>query len=177
MNKHRLFFALWPDDETRTLIVKTFKQAPQSRLKGRIINPANLHLTLHFIGNTTTEMLECLHQAAQTVTGKPFQLNFDRYGHFYRARVFWMGCTHTPEALTNLYQDLGTALSQCDYTAEPRPYAPHLTLMRKLNKPGDLESFQPISWQVNAFVLVESVSTEQGVHYEVIQHYPLSENS
>lgn len=157
--------------------MKTFKQAPQSRLKGRIINPDNLHLTLHFIGNATTETLDCLHQAAQTVTSTPFQLNFDRYGHFYKARVFWMGCTQTPEALTYLYQDLGTALSQCDYTAESRPYAPHLTLMRKLNKPGELDIFQAIPWQVNDFVLVESISTDHGVHYEVIQRYPLSTGS
>lgn len=177
MNKHRLFFALWPEDETRALIVNTFKQAPQSRLKGRIINPDNLHLTLHFIGNATTEMLDCLHQAAQTVTGRSFQLNFDRYGHFYKARVFWMGCTQTPEALTHLYQDLGTALSQCDYIAESRPYAPHLTLMRKLNKPGELDNFQAIPWQVNDFVLVESISTDHGVYYEVIRRYPLSTES
>ena len=172
--QQRLFFALWPDDQVRQQMVAAFRQAPQFALAGRKMQPANLHMTLHFIGNVDTEKRDCLHQAAQTVRAKPCQLQLDRFGHFYQARVFWLGCQHIPEELQALYRDLGEALSACDYQLEHRPYAPHITLMRKLLKPGGMMAPQPITWSVEEFVLVESVPVPQGVEYRVIQHYPLS---
>lgn len=167
----RIFFALWPDDDIRRRIVKTFEQSPQSKFHGRRMRPENIHITLHFIGNVADVKLDCLDQAAQTVSFKPFELVLDRYGHFYKARVLWMGCHETPDLLKQLYHELGTALSQCDYQPERRPYAAHLTLMRKLKKPGVFEDFIPIHWQVNHFVLVESIPVEQGVEYKVIRKY------
>ena len=91
--RQRLFFALWPTDVIREEIVSTFNQSPQSRLKGKRVLSSNLHITLHFIGYVTQQQRDCLHQAARSVMAAPFNLELDRYGHFYRARVFWMGLT------------------------------------------------------------------------------------
>ena len=91
--------------------------------------------------------------------------------YFDKVKIFWMGCRSTPDELNILHHHLGDALAACDYQADNRPYAPHLTLMRKLIKPGKLESFNSISWNINNFVLVESVSVECGVRYEVIKKY------
>ena len=84
-----------------------------------------------------------------------------------------MGMKDKPEALKTLHQILGDAFTACDYQAERRPYAPHVTLMRKLIKPGQMEKFEPITWRVNEFALVESVAIEGGVRYEVLRTYPL----
>lgn len=134
----------------------------------------NLHMTLHFIGNVDGATRDCLHRAAQRITGEAFELQLDRYGHFYRARVFWMGCEHTPGALQALYQNLGETLAPCGYSLEHRPFAPHVTLLRKLDNPGDMIRPAPILWLVNDFVLVESVPVEGGVDYRVIERYALS---
>jgi 2'-5' RNA ligase len=172
-SKHRLFFALWPGDEIRQQIVSAFTLTPQYKMRGRIMQPSNLHITLHFIGSVSEDQKHCLHQAAQTVTGETCTLQLDYYGHFYRARVFWLGCHEIPETLSALYQNLGSALQTCDYRMERRPYAPHVTLMRKLNRPGEMITPQPIEWPINEFVLVESVPVELGVEYRVIERYPL----
>ena len=68
---------------------------------------------------------------------------------------------------------MADVLLECDYQSEKRVYAPHVTLMRKLTKPGDFSEIDHIAWQVNEFVLVESVPVDGGVKYEVIENYPL----
>ncbi|MDH5571901.1 MAG: RNA 2',3'-cyclic phosphodiesterase [Gammaproteobacteria bacterium] len=172
-NARRIFFALWPDDAVRQQIYDTFNQSPQSKLNGRIMRPNNLHITLHFIGNVSDEKINCLHQQARQLAAESFVLNLDHYGYFYKPRVFWMGCHQVPDNLKKLYKELGILFHGCNYEVENRPYAPHITLMRKLNRPGDLESFSPISWQLNDFVMVESVTCAEGVEYKVLQRYPL----
>ena len=82
-----------------------------------------------------------------------------------------MGSHFVPEELKQLHQSLAEALSACDYQTDKRPYAPHVTLMRKLNNPGEIEVFDDINWNVKNFVLVESVSVEDGVQYLVIKKY------
>ena len=170
-NSRRVFFALWPDDEVREKIVEAFKLSPQSKLKGRIMRPENLHITLHFIGNVSEEKLDCLDQAAQTIKVEPFEFALDQYGHFYKAKIFWMGCFEIPQRLKKLHEILGEALSNCDYKIDQRPFAPHITLMRKLIKPGEIENFNSINWKVKNFVLVESVTVEGVIRYEVIKKY------
>lgn len=171
---HRLFFALWPSEEVREQIAQAFKRAPQSSMNGRKVPPSNYHISLHFIGNVDSDMQQCLHRAAQSVMAEDFQLTLDRYGHFYKPRVFWLGCQQVPVALTNLQQQLGDALAACGYQTDSRPYAPHVTLMRKLLRPGELASITDIQWRAEEFVLVESKSTTEGVRYEVLERYPLS---
>ncbi len=169
--QHRIFFALWPPDETRQYIVDAFMQTPQYRMRGRIMDPANLHITLHFIGNVDSERRACLHRAAQSVKVEACRLKLDYYGHFYRARVFWIGCRETPRQLKYLHRDLGATLKSCDYRTERRPYAPHLTLMRKLNRPGEMIRPEPIEWPIDEFVMVESTTLAEGVRYDVVERY------
>lgn len=167
----RVFFALWPDDDVRQKIVNAFNQSPQSKLKGRIMRPENLHLTLHFIGNVSEEKLACLDQAAQIVMVDPFEITLDQYGHFDKAKIFWMGCQSMSDRLKKLHSYLGDSLAGCDYQADKRPYVPHVSLLRKVVQPGEIVDFESIDWQVNEFALIESLFTEEGVKYEVIRRY------
>ena len=170
-NTRRVFFALWPDDDVRKKMVNTFKQSPQSKFEGRLMQPENLHLTLHFIGNVSAEKLACLDQAAQTVKIKPFELALSSYGHFDKAKIFWMGCRVIPQSLNDLHKRLAEAFSNCDFNIDKRVYAPHVSLMRKISMPGECVDFEAVKWKINEFVLVESMSIEAGVKYKVIRRY------
>ena len=174
--QHRLFFALWPSDEVRQQIVSAFARTPQYKMRGRIMQPSNLHITLHFIGNVNDDQKACLHQVAQSIRAEACPLQLDTYGHFYRARVFWLGCRVIPESLKQLYRNLGSALKACGYEMERRPYAPHVTLMRKLLRPGDIITPEPVDWPIEEFVLVESRTAEHGFEYHVIERYPLEKH-
>ena len=171
---HRLFFALWPDDDIRNNIDHRFSSAPQYTSNGRILHRDNLHITLHFIGNVSHQSMLCLQQAALSVDAKSFQLTLNHFDYFKKAKVFYMGLQELKPALTALHESLGDALSVCDYKIESRVYNPHVTLMRKLLHAGELVKFAPIFWSVKDFVLVESISIESGVRYEVRQRYPLN---
>jgi 2'-5' RNA ligase len=171
--QQRLFFALWPEDDVRQAIAEYFLQTPQSRLRASTVRPENYHITLHFLGNVEAAMADCAARVAQSVQGRAFELTLDQPGHFYKSQVFWLGCRQVPPALLALQQQLGEALQTCGYQPETRPFAPHVTLMRKLRAPGDIPEVVPIHWPVQSFVLVESVADAEGVHYLPRQKYLL----
>lgn len=170
----RLFFALWPEDDVRQAITEHFRAMPQSKLQGSKMRPDNFHITLHFLGNVDDAMAECVHRAALTVQGSSFELTLDQLGHFYKSQVFWLGSHQLPPAMLALHQQLGEALKTCGFEPETRPYAPHVTLMRKLRAPGDIPEVAPIHWPVQSFALIESVNDAEGVHYQPRQKYFLN---
>jgi 2'-5' RNA ligase len=169
----RLFFALWPTTKVRQSIVETFSRLPR-QIKGRVIRPQNLHVTLHFVGQVTEPSKDCIHAAAQSVNAQTFQLNLDCFGHFPKAKIFWMGPQNVPAQLVHLHQKLGDAIADCGFKSETRPFSPHVTLMRKCSKPGIAQSDFSLPWRVEEFVLVESITCKEGVNYQVIEKYPLS---
>ena len=173
MKTRRLFFALWPSDNVRHSIVEIYSQLPK-QIKGPVIQPQNLHITLHFPGSVTEENKDCMHIAAQAVRSASFECNLDYVGYFSRAKIFWMGYQHQSVELVQLHRDLGESLAHCGYQSEPRQYKPHVTLMRKCLDPLDANKDFIIPWYVDEFVLVESVSRSDGVHYQVIEKYPLA---
>ena len=56
-DRHRVFFALWPDDATRSAISRATRDAV-SLSGGRPIAKDRLHLTVAFLGELTTAGLE-----------------------------------------------------------------------------------------------------------------------
>jgi len=148
----RLFFALWPDDEVRLKIANNLDRFNLNQNKSRLVTNSNLHLTLHFVGNTSIA---------------------DYSGFFKKPKVLWLGCQQAPRALYNLHQNLGQKIAQCAFEPEMRAYAPHVTVARKIIEAPASIPFEPVHWQVNRFVLVESISIPGGVRYEVVESYPL----
>jgi len=168
----RLFFALWPDERVRHNIKAFVDRFPTAA--GRVVSRFNWHMTLHFIGNTSFAEKNCLDRQAGEVQASAFQLSIDQTGFFKKSKVFWLGCEKPPKALFNLQQKLGSQISRCNYDPEARPYFPHITLARKVSSPPESVQVEPVEWLVDKFVLIESVSVQGGVRYEVIETYPLS---
>jgi len=169
----RLFFALWPDDEVRAQIASVLNQINLDRGKCRLVKNSNLHLTLHFIGNTSIAEMKCLDLHARGFNAEPFEFRLDCSGYFKKPKVFWIGCQTVPQALFDLHGNLAEQISQCAYKPETRPYSPHMTVARKFTElPGSIP-FEPVLWQVDRFVLVGSISVSEGVRYEVVKSYPL----
>jgi len=173
MKTHRLFFALWPDEHVRQCITETLSSL-QPSLEGRAMQPHNFHITLHFVGQVTEETKDCMHAAAQSVTAQAFQLNLDCFGHFSKAKIFWMGLQKPPLQLVQLHKKLGIALEGCGFNTEERPFTPHVTLLRKCIKADPVQFDFSIPWSVEEFVLLESITDKEGVNYQVIEKYPFS---
>ena len=168
----RIFFALWPDAAVREHLAALARRMPVER-PARRVPDYNLHLTLHFIGNVFFDQLDCLQRQARKVSGRPFELQIDDHGVFRKARVGWLGCKNQPPELARLHGELGEHLRPCGYRVESRPYNPHVTVARKMNRLPAMSGFEPLRWKVDSFVLIESREIETGVKYEIIETYPL----
>ena len=169
----RLFFALWPTDQIRQSLVEQISQLPR-QIKGRVIKPHNLHVTLHYVGQVTESTKDCMHTAAQSVKAETFQLDLDNFGHFPKAKILWIGSQNTPAQLTQLHKKLGVAFENCGFHSDTRAFSPHVTLMRKCSKPDTTQIEFSLPWRIEEFVLVESITYKEGVNYQVIEKYPLS---
>jgi len=109
--------------------------------------------------------------AAGNVKFESFDLTLDYFDFFKRSKVFWMGASEVPLELVQLYNDLGEELITCDYQIEARAFAPHVTLMRKVNRFDVQDKPRPVNWHINQFALVESLPVSGGVVYKPVKFY------
>lgn len=166
----RLFFALWPDDETRQALARLHQAIATKRLK--LVQPHNLHVTLVFLGQVDAVTESVLKQAVTDITTQPFTLTFDRLSYWRRPRILCLTCQQpAPEPAIVLVSALETAAADCGLQTDTRPYTPHITLARHVRHLPDLE-IEPLIWRAEAFSLVESCSEPEGVRYQVIKQWP-----
>jgi 2'-5' RNA ligase len=79
-----------------------------------------------------------------------------------------------PAALPQLVAQLQQGLIACGYPPEERPFQAHITLLRKIRRPPEVEQLDsPLSWPVSEFVLVESRTLPQGAEYRILRQWPL----
>ena len=166
---HRVFFALWPDDATRSAISRATRSAVQA-CAGRPIAKDRLHLTVAFLGDLTTTGL-ALVRSLPPIGGGPFELTLDALGVWPESRVLWLAPGNPPEALGNLEASLWDALAERGFRAEDRIYRPHVTLARRAR--AIEAAVEPVLWSVQDLALVESFPDGRNVHYEVLERRPL----
>jgi 2'-5' RNA ligase len=132
--------------ELRTFVAIPFSQGLKSDLAQRLAagpsilaeNPValeRLHLTLQFLGTTLAEQLPGMGEALKTVAdgSSPFSVSFRGVGAFpdeRRPNTLWLGITAGVEPLTRLATGVGQALAPLGFEPSPRPFQPHVTLLR-----------------------------------------------
>ncbi len=168
----RLFFALWPDDATRTALNHTGKWLHQ-HWDGRRMRADTLHLTLAFLGRTPVDQLDALIASVDAVEAGAFELTLDQPGHWQHNRVGWLGPSQPPPQLGELVNLLNAAIQQSGVVFDARPHVPHVTLLRN-TAGGGLPACEPVGWSVRDFVLVASRTESDGAHYEVLQRWSLT---
>jgi 2'-5' RNA ligase len=167
--RRRVFFALWPDDATRSALVRATKRAVRL-CGGRPIAKERLHITVAFLGAVTAEQVDGVRTVAPVAVG-PFDLTLDLVGVWPQSRVLWFAGRHVPDALNALERELWARLAQQGFAPEQRIYRPHVTLARRA-RPVE-ETVDPVTWRVTDLALVESLPHGRNVHYEVLERWPL----
>lgn len=171
--RRRLFFALWPDEVTRAALADRSAALPADS-GGRIV-PANLHITLVFLGALTAEQRAAVEAAADRIVMAPFTLMLDRYGYWRGPQVIWAGSGVTPVALRTLVNRLRLGAAACGVPVDRRPYQIHSTLYRRVRRaPHSWPLFAPLVWPAKAFTLIESVPGARGVCYAPRRSWVLS---
>jgi len=99
------------------------------------VEPANLHVTLLFLGEVEDRQVAkiCAMVAETTANHQSFRLSVEGAGAFptpRRPRILWAGIGDGADALVALHDDLETPLTKLGYRREGRRYKPHVTLGR-----------------------------------------------
>lgn len=148
--------------------------------------PAQLHLTLRFIGETTVELIPRLDAALAAVRVQSFILPVEGIGTFppkERAHVLWCGVGTGHPRLHQLRQKLDDAVLACGLTPEMRSFVPHFTLARVGHaKTGAVQDFvrrhrefSAAPFRVTRFRLYSSELIASGAVHTVLAEFPLGE--
>jgi 2'-5' RNA ligase len=167
-----IFFALWPDAETRARLAE-MALAAAHRSGGRATSAEKLHLTLVYLGPTSPEVLEAVRRAASALRADPFSLVLDQLGWWRHNRIAWLGASRMPPALSSLQAELHARVGAAGATLDTRAYVPHITLVRKANQGLSQESVPPLVWRAEHFCLAQSASSR----YLVLDSWPLGEKA
>jgi 2'-5' RNA ligase len=166
----RLFFALWPDDKTRTALMQL-----QAQMEGKIVPYGNLHLTLSFLGQQAATLLPILKEMLMHLSSPAATLTLDRAGYFPRKRIAWIGTHDSPQELFLLQQELMQGLVRHNILpAHENNFKPHITLAREASLPPDM-TFTPIVWRAHQVALVQSTMSAEGSKYAVLASRSLDE--
>lgn len=158
----RLFFALWPPRET-ALALEQWAQA----VEGRRTPAGNIHLTLAFLGEADEARART---AALRVQAAGFRLPLEEARHWSHNSIVWAGPHRAPAELMLLVEALQVELYKEAFILERRPFAAHVTLMRKAREPAVIEPLPGVKWPVREFALVSSA---RGA-YEDVERFPLA---
>ncbi|WP_201315434.1 2'-5' RNA ligase family protein [Dyella sp. EPa41] len=160
---HRLFFALLPDEATRSRIeAATSDVAASQHLRARMIRPARYHATLHFLGDhprLREDIAAAAAAAGGQVRGDPFEWVLDSASGFHgREPPCVLRCTQTPPALQALWQALREALLRAGLGAHlSRSFTPHVTFAYSRGAVPQPVPVEPIPWRVEGFALLHSI--------------------
>ncbi len=162
----RLFFALWPPHEAaRALADWARATAPESG--GRATAEEKIHLTLAFLGEAKPEKAIA---GARRVRGQAHELPVEKAVYWKQNSIIWAGPKDTPPEMLKLAENLQRQLYLQEFILERRPFAAHVTLVRKAREPRQLPELPRVEWPVNEFLLVRSISGR----YEPLERFPIA---
>jgi 2'-5' RNA ligase len=176
----RLFIAVDLPDE----VVAQARELCQGLAGAHWSNPAQLHLTLRFLGDVADDRVAALRADLERVRGAPFTLGLRGVGVFPRkrlpARVLWAGVV--PAEPTAALKAAIDDVMGPDPEAAERGFSPHLTLARFRSDPGAAldhylgqhAAFASATWTVDRFYLYRSTLGNEGARHEILQRYSLA---
>lgn len=180
----RLFFALWPDEAMRQAMAHATRKAARAS-GGRPIADGNLHVTLAFLGSVPerrlSELAEIARGAAENLraafagagpAGNPLELTFDRLEYWRAAQLLCTLPTEPPAPVTALARKLQDLLAGRGFATDLKPFRPHVTVARKVVRPGAMDRMHPVVWRFTELALVESRTLPEGAFYRVVESYP-----
>ena len=168
----RLFFAIWPPRETAAALAAWAGQA-QREVGGNVARAETIHLTLAFLGEVPGARAAAAFRAARGMRGVPHALPIEEARLWPHNHIVWVGPRETPAALGALAASLRAELESGGFAIERRPFAAHVTLIRKARATGALPPLPSVEWPVNEVALMRSTLAPQGPSYEVMERMSL----
>lgn len=184
----RLFVALEIPEPVRREVARRLAGV-RDRLPGaRWVDPANLHLTLLFLGEVAPDRVPALTERLKQAFAPypPLAIRISGAGTFppgRPARVAWLGLD-APEVLIAVQADATqAAVDTVQHEPEEREYRPHITLAR-CPSPWRRDAIEQFTrafpgetgppFVADHGVLMESKLSPRGVRYQVVAELPFA---
>lgn len=185
----RTFAAITVPPSVKKAVEQIQDRFKQTRAPIKWVNPANLHLTLKFLGNVPEEQVgeikERLADAGKGISS--FILKATEIGVFpneKRPRVLWLGFSEASEQIQKLVGNIEHQLQKSGFKPGGRKFTPHLTIGR-IRPHGKKSSISQIiqneknvscdSIGVKCFHLIKSDLKPSGSVYTVLNTFDLKQ--
>jgi 2'-5' RNA ligase len=181
----RLFVAVHLPAEVRQHLGRAQDLLRGARADVSWVKPANLHITLKFLGETEPKRVERLHAALVDAAAgvAPFAMTVTGVGTFggRAPRVVWAGIGEGAESLGSLAGAVESQLVRIGVPKDKRGFAAHLTLGRVrsgTNADGLLTALRGLASDhfgealVDRFFLMQSELNPTGSIYTVLEDFP-----
>jgi len=106
---------------------------PKTGADLKLVEPKNIHITLRFLGNINTPMVEKIHEEMIKVQFIPFDVKIHGIGAFpnlHYPRVLWAGITQGADQLRSIFNQLEPNLRKLGFAPDSKGFSPHLTIAR-----------------------------------------------
>lgn len=172
MSWQRHFLALLPDEGARAALAAVPLPADATRT-----DPADLHLTLAFLGTLDASAVRRACDAADAVavaSAAPL-VELDRIEHWPRARALCATRSGDRDPLGEIAAQLAAALAARGFATGSRPFRSHVTLARWRGPLLEAALALPaLHWQPADIVLMASRGDERRPRYDILHRTPFA---
>jgi len=177
----RVFIAIdLPENIKSKIFHKIENLQEKNLLKGKFVEKENLHLTLKFFGEVTSEQAEKIKQKLNEIKFEKFNCTVGKTGVFDNSqyvKIIWL------ELISDKFEDLQKEIINVfpEFPADSKKFNSHITLVRVksvFNKENLFKELKKINlkkeiFEIKEFVLMKSELTRQGAKYKIIERYNL----
>ena len=121
------------NDNVLNRLAAAQKMLIQTNADLKLVEPANIHITLRFLGLINPEMVEKVYTIMKNVKFNPFNIRLSGLGVFPTLnypRVVWAGITDGAQQLTSIFEQLEPQIHELGFAPDPNGFTPHLTIAR-----------------------------------------------
>lgn len=189
MSRIRTFVAVETSGEVQARASELMRRLQVADAKVNWVQPANMHITLKFLGDQSDEAVAeiCLAVKEGAAQVAPFEFLCRGAGAFpdvRRPRTLWLGVDGGQQEFIELHDAIDAALARRRFPRERRGFRPHLTVgrVRQLGPDAEQwarllrahEQFEGGLTVVDEAVVFASELTRSGPQYEVLARAPLT---
>ncbi len=182
----RLFVAVKIEPAEKFINVYYSLKRELNNEKIKWVEPANMHITLKFLGQTADEHIPLINKTLNDIVGNyhPFGFTLENIGVFgsrYNPRVLWTGINNGGQ-LRNLGEDILNRLDAAGFERDRQNFVPHLTIGRikflesKKHFQKVIDKYKNIFLQeakVEKFILFQSILKPAGPVYYSLNEFIL----
>jgi 2'-5' RNA ligase len=117
----------------RNKLAKTQALLVQTGADVKLVETENIHVTMRFLGDITSGMVDKIFEEMKNVQFVPFNVQLKGVGVFPSLsypRVVWAGITEGTNELQSIFDQLELRLRGLGFAADEHGFSPHLTIAR-----------------------------------------------